>query len=126
MSGRMLYREFAIVAGLALAVPLWAKPLIPLKKSIELYSPARVGNTALLAGRYELIVDDKVATFEKDNKAVAEIPYQLIRIAKPETDAIVFDKDELTDIEFAGKPTAIEFADTSAPVSPSPSSLGNR
>ena len=126
MSGRTLYRELAIVAALTLALPLWAKPLIPLKKSIELYSPARVGNTALLAGQYELIVDDKTATFEKDNKVVAEIPYQLIRITKPPTDAMLFDKDELTEIEFAGKSIAIEFTDDSASVSPSPSSLGNR
>jgi len=104
---------------------MWAKPL---KKSIELYSPARVGNTALLAGQYELIVDDKVAiaTFEKNNKIVAEIPYQLIRIAKAPMDAMVFDKKgELTEIDFSGKSQAIEFTANSASVSPAPNSLGN-
>jgi hypothetical protein len=127
MSGRMLYRKLAIIMGLALALPLWAKPLIPLKMSIELYSQARVGNTTLQAGKYELIVDDKEATFEKDNKVVAEIPYQLIRIAKSPTDEMTFDqKGELTEIDFPGKSQAIEFTDTSASGSPSPSSLGNR
>ena len=125
MSSRILYREVAIVVGLAFALPMWAKPL---KKSIELYSPARVGNTALLAGQYELIVDDKVAiaTFEKNNKIVAEIPYQLIRIAKAPMDAMVFDKKgELTEIDFSGKSQAIEFTANSASVSPAPNSLGN-
>jgi hypothetical protein len=72
MSSRISYRELAIVVGLTLALPVWAKPL---KKSIELYSPARVGNTALLAAQYELVMDDKtaIATFEKNNKVVAEI-----------------------------------------------------
>jgi len=105
---------------------MWAKPL---KKSIEFYSPARVGNTALLAGQYELVVDDRtaIATFEKNNKVVAEIPYQLIRIAKASTDALVFDKKgELTEIDFSGKSQAIEFTADSVSVSPTPNSLGNR
>ena len=120
MSRRMLYRELAIVMGLALALPLWAKTIKPMKTSIELASPARVGDVALPAGRYELIVDDKTAMFEKGTKVVAEIPYQWIRIAKSPTDATFFDKGELTEIEFAGKSLAIEFTDTNAPVSPSP------
>jgi len=126
MSRRIVYCELAIVVGLTLALPVWAKPL---KKSIELYSPARVGNTVLLAGQYELFVDDKtaIATFEKSNKVVAEIPYQLIRIAKASTDAMVFDKKgELTEIDFSGKSQAIEFAADSVSVSPAPNSLGNR
>jgi hypothetical protein len=126
MSSRILYRELALVVGLALALPMWAKPL---KKPIELYSPARVGNTALLAGQYELIVDDKIAiaTFEKNNKVVAEIPYQLIRIAKAPTDAMVFDKKgELTEIDFSGKSQAIEFTADSASVSHASNPLGNR
>ena len=126
MSRRIVYCELAIVVGLTLALPVWAKPL---KKSIELYSPARVGNTVLLAGQYELFVDDKtaIATFEKSNKVVAEIPYQLIRIAKASTDAMVFDKKgELTEIDFSGKSQAIEFPADSVSVSPAPNSLGNR
>jgi hypothetical protein len=124
MSRRILYRELAIIVGLTFALPMWAKPL---KKSIELYSPARVGNKALLAGQYELIVGDKTATFEKNNKVVAEIPYQLIRIAKASTDALVFDeKGELTEIDFSGKSEAIEFTDDSVSGSPTPNSLGNR
>jgi len=126
MSRRILYHELAIVVGLTFALPVWAKPL---KKWIELYSPAQVGNTALLAGQYELVVDDKtaIATFEKNNKVVAEIPYQLIRIAKAPTDAMVFDKKgELTEIDFSGKSEAIEFTADSASVSPAPNSLGNR
>jgi hypothetical protein len=86
-----------------------------------------VGDTALLAGQYELIVDDQTATFEKDNKVVAKIPYQLIRIAKSPADEMVFGaKGELTEIDFSGKSQAIEFTDDSASVSPSPSSFGNR
>lgn len=124
MSRRILYRELAIIVGLTFALPMWAKPL---KKSIELYSPARVGNKALLAGQYELIVGDKTATFEKNNKVVAEIPYQLIRIAKASTDSLVFDeKGELTEIDFSGKSEAIEFTDDSVSGSPTPNSLGNR
>jgi hypothetical protein len=127
MSSRILYRELAILAGLALAIPLYAKPQKPLRKSIELYSPARVGNTTLLAGQYELIVDDKIATFDKDNKVVAKIPYQLIRIAKSPEDEMVFDKGgDLTEIDFSGKSLAIEFTDDSASVSPPHSALGNR
>jgi len=127
MSSRIPYRELSFVVGLALAIPLWAKPLIPIKTSIELYSPARVGNTNLPAARYELIVDNKIATFEKGNKVVAEIPYQLIRIAKAPTDAMVFDKKgELTEIDFSGESRAIEFTADSASISPAPNSLGNR
>jgi len=126
MSRRILCRELAIVVGLTLALPMWAKPL---KKSIELYSPARVGNTALLAGQYELVLDDRTATatFEKNNKVVAEVPYQLIQIAKAPTDALVFDKKgELTEIDFSGKSQAIELTGDSVSVSPTPNSLGNR
>lgn len=119
MSSRMLCRELAIVMGLTLAIPLWAKPL---KKSIELYSPARVGNTALPAGKYELILNDKEATFEKDNKIVAATPYQWKQIAKSPVDAIVFNKDVLTEIEFSGKSQAIEFIDNGTSVSRPPNS----
>ena len=119
MSSRMLYRELAIVMGLTLAIPLWAKPL---KKSITLYSPARVGNTALPAGKYELILNDKEATFEKDNKIVAATPYQWKQIAKSPVDAIVFNKDVLTEIEFSGKSQAIEFTDNRTSVSRSSTS----
>lgn len=123
MSRRMPYRELAIVMGLALALPLWAKPL---KKTIELYSPARVGNTSLPAGQYEMILNEKEATFEKNNKVVVETPYQWKQTAKAPTDAMLFDNDKLTGIEFSGKSQAIEFTDNSASVSPSPSSSGNR
>jgi hypothetical protein len=127
MSGRILYSELAILVGLALAIPLCAKPLIPLKKSIDLYSPARVDDTILPAGQYELIVDDKIATFEKNNKVLAKTPYQLIRIAKSPADEMTFDQNgELTEIEFAGKSLAIEFTKNSVSMSPSPSSLRNR
>ena len=125
MFRRILYRDLAIVVGLTFALPMWAKPL---KKSIELYSRARVGETALLAGQYELVVDDKtaIATVEKNNKVVAEIPHQMIQIAKVSTNALIFDeKSELTELDFPGKTQAIEFTDDTVSASPEPSSLGN-
>jgi hypothetical protein len=38
---------------------------------------------------------------------------------------MLFDKDELTEIEFSGKSLAIEFTDNSGSLSPSASPLGN-
>ena len=124
MAARVICRESAIIAGRAPAIPLCTHLIA---ETVELYPPARVGNTRLLASKYELILRDRVAQFKKDDQVAPQIPYQLKQIAKPPVVALVFDREgELTEIGLAGQLQPVEFAGNSEAVSSSPRPFENQ
>ena len=69
MKNSSLFRSFALVAALGLAVPLLAKPF---SKNINLAQTAKLGKAELQAGEYRLLIDGNKATVEKGGKTVAE------------------------------------------------------
>ena len=63
------FRSLALLASIALAVPVFAKPF---SKTINLAQTAKLGKSELRAGEYRLLIEDNKATVEKGGKVVAE------------------------------------------------------
>jgi len=63
------FRCMALLATIALAVPVFAKPF---SKNINLAQTAKLGKAELSAGEYRLLIDGNKATVEKSGKVVAE------------------------------------------------------
>ncbi|HEX8836974.1 MAG TPA: hypothetical protein VF748_08565 [Candidatus Acidoferrum sp.] len=64
-----LFRSVALLAAIALAAPLFAKPF---SKNINLTQTAKLGKAELQAGEYRLLIDGNKATVQKAGKVVAE------------------------------------------------------
>lgn len=69
MRTKALFQVVALLAVVALAVPVFAKPI---SKSITISRDARIGKTDLSAGEYRLLIDGSKVTVQKGNKVVAE------------------------------------------------------
>lgn len=69
MRNRSFFRFVALLAAIALAAPLFAKPF---SKNINLAQTAKLGKAELQAGEYRLLIDGNKATVEKGGKVVAE------------------------------------------------------
>jgi hypothetical protein len=62
-------RSVALLAVIALAVPMFAKPVT---KTINITQAAKVGKVDLQAGEYRLLIDGTKATVQKGKSVVAE------------------------------------------------------
>lgn len=69
MKNSSFFRSMALLAAIALAVPVFAKPF---SKNINLAQTAKLGKAELQAGEYRLLIDGNKATVEKGGKVVAE------------------------------------------------------
>lgn len=64
-----LVRSFALLAAVALAVPVFAKPVT---KVINIPQTAKLGKTQLQAGEYTLLIDGSTVTVKSGKKVIAE------------------------------------------------------
>ncbi len=69
MFPKSLVRTIALAATVALAVPLFAKPIT---KTINISQPAKFGKAELKAGEYTLRIDGSKVTVKKGNAVLAE------------------------------------------------------
>lgn len=69
MKNSSFFRSLALLAAIAVAVPVFAKPF---SKNINLAQTAKLGTAELQAGEYRLLIDGHKATVEKGGKVVAE------------------------------------------------------
>ena len=69
MKTNPLFRFAALLAVMALAVPVFAKPL---SKTINFTQAAKLGKAELQAGEYRLLIDGNKATVQKGKDIVAE------------------------------------------------------
>ena len=69
MKTNSLFRFAALMAAIALAVPVFAKPL---SKTINFTQAAKLGRSDLQAGEYRLLIDGNKATLQKGKDVVAE------------------------------------------------------
>src|SRR5947208_263097 len=69
MKNSSFFRCVALLAVIALAVPVFAKPF---SKNINLAQAAKLGKAELQAGEYRLLIDGNKATVQKGGKVVAE------------------------------------------------------
>ena len=69
MRNSSFFRSVALLAAIALAVPVFAKPF---SKNINLAQTAKLGKAELQAGEYRLLIDGNKATVQKGKSIVAE------------------------------------------------------
>lgn len=96
-----LLRYFALVAVLALAIPVLAKPVT---KSMTLNQPAKVGTTQLRSGEYRLLIEDSRVTIQRGKEIVATVEGRWeMRDAKPRHNSVLVGVNgEVKEVRFAG------------------------
>lgn len=113
MSRRTLPLFLAIMAIAAMSVSVWAKNDAgdSLTTNLKLTAATMVGTMKLAPGEYKVIVEGNKAKFQQGNKVVAEVPCTVkdSNVKINET-TFVLDKDQLSEIQVAGKGKAIEFS----------------
>jgi hypothetical protein len=91
VSARNFVALFALVLGLALAIPTFAKGH---STTFSLTDSIKVAGNTLPAGDYQVVVSDSTATFKHNGKVVAEAKGEWKKLTSRETqDAIVRDAD---------------------------------
>lgn len=108
MKNNSVFRTFALLATLALAVPLFAKPF---SKNINLAQTARLGKAELQAGQYRLLIDGNKATLQKGGKVIAESEGRWEdRSAKSTYDSLLINENgEVQEVRFSGQSRVFVF-----------------
>ena len=110
MKSQSLVRSIVLFAVVALAVPVFAKPI---SKTINIPSAARVGKADLQAGEYRLLIDGTKATVEKGKQVVAESEGRWEdRDAKSAYDAVLLNNNgQVTEVRFSGQKRVFIFSE---------------
>jgi len=110
MKNSSIFRSFALLAALVLAVPLLAKPF---SKNINLAQAAKLGKAELQAGEYRLLIDGNKATVEKGGKVVAESEGRWEdRSAKSGYDSLLISENgQVKEVRFSGQSRVFVFGE---------------
>jgi hypothetical protein len=110
MKSQSLLRSMTLLAVIATAVPVFAKPI---SKTINIPSAARVGRADLQAGEYRLLIDGTKATVQKGKQVVAESEGRWEdREAKSNYDAVLLnDKGQVSEVRFSGQKRVFVFSE---------------
>ena len=110
MKPNLFVRNMALLAVIALAVPLFAKPV---SKTINITQSAKVGKVDLQAGEYRLLIDGTKATVQKGKAVVAESEGRWEdRDTKSNYDAVlVGENGQVKEVRFSGQKRVFVFAD---------------
>jgi hypothetical protein len=96
-----------------MSVSVWAKNDAgdSLSTKLKLTATTMIGSTKLAPGDYKVTVEGNKAKFEQGNKVVAEVPCTVkdSNVKINET-TFILDKDQLSEIQVAGKSKAIDFS----------------
>jgi hypothetical protein len=103
-------RSAALLAVVALAVPVFAKPV---SKTINIPQAAKVGKADLQAGEYRLLIDGNKATVERGNRVVAESEGRWEdRDTKSNYDAVLLgDNGQVKEVRFSGQKRVFVFSE---------------
>jgi hypothetical protein len=103
-------RSAALLAVVALAVPVFAKPV---SKTINITQAARVGKADLKAGEYRLLIDGNKATVEKGKQVVAESEGRWEdRDVRSSYDAVLLDNNgQVKEVRFSGQKRVFVFSE---------------
>lgn len=108
MKNRSLLANMALCGALAIAVPLFAKPM---STTLPLANAAKVGQTQLKAGQYEFRIDGNHLTIYKGKTAMAESNGRWEdRDSKSQYTSIVSDDGKVIELRFAGKKSVFVLA----------------
>jgi hypothetical protein len=114
MTRRVSLFIVAIAAFAVMTLPALAKsnsnPI--LKTTFDVSSAMKVGSTTLAPGHYEVQVEGNQAKFQKDGKAVAEVPCTVKEQPNKAANSAIHidDHNQITEIQVSGKTQAIEFS----------------
>jgi hypothetical protein len=100
----------ALLAAVALAVPLFAKPMAT---TINVARNAKVGKAELKAGEYKLLIEGNKATVQQGKNVVAECEGRWEdRDAKSAYDAVLLGDDgQVKEVRFSGKSKVFVFSE---------------
>lgn len=115
MSHRRMSFVFAVLAAIALALPITARsdntgqPKAIVSMSMDLGNSATLGGTELKPGSYSVKADSVKVTLSRGGKAVAEAPVQWKDEAgKASYSSIVTESKQIKEIHFFGKSKYVE------------------
>ena len=110
MKSNSILRSFALLAVVALAVPVFAKPV---SKTININQSAKVGTAKLEAGEYRLLIDGNKATVQKGKQVVAQSDGRWEdRDTKSNYDAVLLnDAGQVSEVRFAGQKKVFVFSE---------------
>ncbi len=102
MKTNSLFRSIALLAAIALAVPVFAKPF---SKTINIAQAAKVGKADLVAGEYHLLIDSNKVTIHKGKQMMAESEGRWEdRQTKSAYDSVLLGENgQLIEVRFAGQ-----------------------
>jgi hypothetical protein len=108
MKSQSLLRSVTLLAAIALAVPVFAKPI---SKTINIGQAATFGKANLQAGEYRLLIDGNKATVQKGKQVVAESDGRWEdRDTKAQYDAVLLnDKGQVQEVRFSGQKRVFVF-----------------
>ena len=108
MKPNSLLGSLTLLALLALAVPVFAKPL---NKTINLPQAAKVGKADLKAGEYRLLIDGTKASVQKGRQVVAESEGRWEdRESKSAYDAVLLGENgQVKEVRFSGQKRVFVF-----------------
>jgi len=108
MSSKFLVRIVVLLAVVALAVPVMAKPI---SKTFNISQPAKLGSSTLSIGEYRLLIDGTKVTVQRSGKVVAEVQGHLEqRETKAHYNSVLLgSQGELREIRFAGDNRVLVF-----------------
>ena len=110
MKSQSLVRSIVLLAVVALAVPVFAKPI---NKTINIPSAAKLGQSDLQAGEYRLMIDGTKASVQKGSQVVAQSEGRWEdRDSKSPYDAVLLnDKGRVTEVRFSGQKRVFVFSE---------------
>jgi len=110
MKSNSFLRSVVLLAVVALAVPVFAKPI---SKTININQAAKVGTAKLDAGEYRLMIDGNKATVQKGKAVVAESAGRWEdRDTKSIYDAVLLnDAGQVAEVRFAGQKKVFVFSE---------------
>jgi len=110
MKSNSILRSFVLLAVVALAVPVFAKPI---SKTININQAAKLGTAKLDAGEYRLLIDGNKATVQKGKAVVAQSEGRWEdRDTKSIYDAVLLnDAGQVSEVRFAGQKKVFVFSE---------------
>jgi hypothetical protein len=101
MFAKSLARTIALGAAVALAVPMFAKPIA---KTINISQPAKFGKAELKAGRYTLLIDGSRVTIQNGKDVLGEIEgrWEERDVKSPYNSVLIGQGRVVKEVRFAG------------------------
>jgi hypothetical protein len=110
MKTNSFVRSLALLAAIAVAVPVFAKPFA---KTITIAQSSKIGKAELKAGEYRLLIDGTKATVQKGKDVVAESEGRWEdRSTKSAYDSVLLDANgQVKEVRFSGQTRVFVFSE---------------